>query len=160
MKKILLILAAFGLILGMSGIAMAATETTNLTVDAEVLGDCNMNVSNHIDFGSFSVLDGAVHDVNATVSVACTNATTAKIHSATTRTLTCTGTTLTFGLYQDASHANSLSTDGTGNTIDITGTGSAADYTIYGRVPSTGNTGIKAGACGQGTMVLTITYTP
>ena len=159
MKNILLVLAAFGLILGMSGIAMATDETANLTVDATVTGDCNMSVTRNINFGSFSVLDGNTHDDTATVSVACTNATTAKIWSGTTRTLTCTGTTLNFGLYEDAAHANSLSTDGSGGTtIDVTGTGSAQDKTIYGRVPSSGNEGVKAGACIQGLMVLTITY--
>ena len=159
MKKILLILAAFGLILGMSGIAMATDETANLTVDATVTADCNMSVTKNLVFGSFSVLDGITHDETATVSIACTNDTTAKIWSATTRELTCTGTTLIFGLYEDAAHTNSLSTNGSAaKTIDVTGTGSAQDKTIYGRVPSIGNTGVKAGACTQGTMVLTVTY--
>lgn len=159
MKRMLFGLAVVGLILGGRSLAMAATETANLTVDATVTADCNMNVTDNINFGSISVIDGAAHDDTATVSVACTTDTTAKIWSGTTRTLTCTGTTLSFGLYQDASHANSLSTDGVAaTTIDVTGTGSAEDKTIYGRIPSSGNETVKAGACTQGTMVLTITY--
>ena len=57
MKKILLVLAVLGLILGMCGLAMATDEFANLTVDAMVTADCNMSVTRNINFGSFSVLD-------------------------------------------------------------------------------------------------------
>jgi len=155
-----LALALAMVVMGSSATLASTTGTADLTVDATVTADCIMSVTDPINFSSFSTLgvDPLATDT-ATVSVACTNGTTAKIHSATTRQLDCAGSsTLSFEMYTDAGYTTALSSDGTGNTVDITGDGSAHSQTIYAKVPKSGNDSVKAGACTQGTMVLSIVY--
>jgi len=82
MKKILLVLAAFGLILGMSGLA-AAADITTFNVTALIEAACVVGTTENMAFGSLALLDAdgkvvttGYDDATATFYQACTTGTT------------------------------------------------------------------------------------
>lgn len=145
--------------------AQAATTTTNLNVTATVTANCTAS-STPVAFGSVDVTSGSNFDSTGQVTVTCTNGTswsaaagvgTGAGASFASRKMTSGGNLLDYSLYTDAPRSNVWG-DGTGGTATVinTGTGSAQNFSVYGRVPL-GQTAVPIGAYSD-TVLVTITY--
>ena len=158
MKNTLLKRLGIGLSLCYTSIAHAATDTANMTVDATVVASCTITV-NSLNFGDYNLsqLDGT-----ATISPTCTNGTSYSIAldagtgtgaTTTTRKMTNGANTLNYSLYQDSGRTTVW---GTGNDdLDGTGSGSAQNITVYGRIPA--DQSAPAGTYTD-TVIVTITF--
>jgi hypothetical protein len=139
MKKILLVLAVLGLILGMRGIAMAAgTATGNMDVSATLTDSCTVSAST-MAFGSIEALasTAAVTATSANLQVACTAGTSPKIWSDSTRTLVNGGNNFAFNLSQTSGAvADDLPTTTVAAEaiIGYTATGSLITVPLYGKI--------------------------
>jgi spore coat protein U-like protein len=158
---------ALGILLpAASSTASAATVQTSFTVTATVLKACFISATN-ISFGIYNPVSPTALTANGTLSVTCTNTTgyttglsagTSSGATVTNRKMTgqTTSNTLSYGLYQDASHATNWgNTVGTDTPSAITGTGSIQTATIYGQINSgtPGNIDIYSD-----TITMTVTY--
>ncbi|MCQ2999860.1 spore coat protein U domain-containing protein [Pseudomonas syringae] len=121
--------------------ASAATATATMSVTASVVAACTVSASAM----SFAAYSGTAIDGTADLTINCTNDAPYTIAlgvgngtSATTATRVLTGslsgTTLNYGLYQDASHSTVWGE--TVGTDTLAGTGDGANQTIpvYGRI--------------------------
>jgi spore coat protein U-like protein len=164
MKRILLVLAVFGLILGMNGIAMAVTNTSTLTVSAYITDQCQIGNAT-LAFGVYDPASDTDLAGTATLSVVCTSGTSAKIYSTTaivSRTIarqTVTGKTtsgsLTYRLFTDAGKTVDLGIIDTENAISYTGTGQTETPTLYASITKSQS---QAAGVYYGTANLTISY--
>lgn len=165
MKRQLSYAVLASLIVLASGAAHAETSTTNLSVTATVTPNCTAS-SSPVAFGSVDVLSGVSVDATGSVTVTCTNGTGWAADAGlgagagatyTSRKMTSGTDLLNYVLYTDASRTTVWG-DGTGGTATVsnTGTGSAQNFTVYGRVP-VGQTSVPVGSYAD-TVVVTITY--
>ncbi|WAS59068.1 Csu type fimbrial protein [Burkholderia ambifaria] len=119
--------------------AVAATATATMAISATVDATCQISTTPL----AFSTYTGSQTDATATVSVTCTNTTPYNVGfdaglgagaTVTTRTMSITGASLPYSLFQDAGRTvnwgNTVGTD----TVAGTGTGSAQTLTVYGRI--------------------------
>ena len=146
------------------GTAFAETKSATLSVSATVTANCTVSTS-PVAFGSIDTLGGN-HDAAGSVTVNCTNGASwsadANQGSGTgatmaTRRMTSGANALTYRLYTDAGRTTIWGDGSTGTAaVAGTGTGSAQNFTIYGRVPS-GQTSVRAGSYSD-TVSVTITY--
>lgn len=145
--------------------AQAGTQSSSLGVSATVNANCTISTS-ALNFGSIDTLSASPVDGTGGVTIACTNGSswTATANAGTgsgatlaSRRMTSGSNTLTYSLYTDAARTTVWG-DGTGSTgtITNTGTGTAQNVTIYGRVPAS-QTGVPAGAYTD-TVSVTVTY--
>lgn len=151
-------LAAFG-----SG-ANAATTTTTFQVSANVIKACSVS-ANNLSFGDYDPTSSTPLDVTTTITVLCTLGTSFSVGldegdgsgaSVTSRLMTNGGSTLNYGLYQNAGRStnwgNSVGSDtpAAQNALAL-----GNDLTVYGRVPEGQNVA-------QGTytddVTVTVTY--
>ncbi|HEX8592832.1 MAG TPA: spore coat U domain-containing protein [Pseudomonas sp.] len=136
---LLLSLTAIGIATSMS--ATAATATSDMSVTASVVAACTVSAS-ALAFAAYS---GTAVDGTANLTVNCTNDAPYTIGlgagnganaTTTSRVLTgsLVGTTMNYGLYQDAAYATVWGD--TVGTDTLGGTGDGADQTIpvYGRI--------------------------
>ena len=145
--------------------ALADTASSTLNVSATVTANCTVSTS-EIAFGDVNTLSGSDVDGSGGITVTCTNGTdweaTAGVGggsgaSYANRRLSAGAELLNYNLYTDAART-SVWGDGSGTTVTIadTGTGTAQNVTIYGRVGS-GQTGVPAGDYTDSVSV-TVTY--
>lgn len=145
--------------------ATAATTSSTLNVDATVTANCTVSTS-ALAFGSVNPISGSNFDATGGITVTCTNGTawaaSAGVGSGSgasfaSRRMADGSNLLNYNLYTDASRS-SVWGDGTGSTATIggTGTGSAQNATVYGRVAS-GQTSVPPGSYSD-TVSVTVTY--
>jgi spore coat protein U-like protein len=135
--------------------------SASFAVSASVVSNCLVNAQN-INFGSQGSLSANV-DATGQVSATCTPQTNYSVSlsngntgtAPTARQMSMGAAAVTYGLYLDAARSQAWgSTIGT-NTTAGTGTGSAQNYTVYGRVPSQAT---PAAGTYTDTIVVTLTY--
>ena len=123
--------------------ALAATATTNFTVNANVLAACSVEATD-LDFGDYTASSVSVDDATSTVTVTCTDgedytvALDAGAGSSATvaaRAMTSGSDELPYGLYTSAAY-DTVWGDGTASTSTIaaTGNGLQQPHTVYGRI--------------------------
>lgn len=151
MKKTLLVLAAFGLVLGMSGMAMAATASGTMTTEATLQDACTVSAAT-MTFPGFAALASTAAqttDTDGSLLVACTTGTSPKIWSDTARTLTGSGGTIAFNLSQTAGAAadnlpiTALASEA---IASYTADGTPIAVPLYGRILAANFGGKAAGA--------------
>lgn len=161
--KIVIAIAA-----GLSGPALAETETGQLTLNATVLASCAIDNAT-LDFGNMttSLTGGSASDVEgtSTVTVVCTSGTSATVSAnggsnyLSGRRMLRSGSTgdyLTYELYT-SSQRDTVWNDT--NKLFYTGTGEAESLSLYGRVTRTAVDSAEPGSYSD-TVVMTIEYTP
>ncbi|PWC10753.1 spore coat U domain-containing protein [Brenneria corticis] len=121
--------------------ALAATATTNMAVSATVVAACTISTT-ALAFPDYS---GVAVDSTATLSVLCSNAApytvglgagTAVGATTALRALTgsVAGSTLNYGLYQEAAHTTNWGDTIDTDTVAGTGTGETQTLTVYGEI--------------------------
>lgn len=152
-------LASLALLASLTSIqtTYADTTTADFTVTATVVNTCSATATN-LAFGTYA---NATIDATSTVSVTCTSGGAYTVglsngvnYSAPNRRMTNGSAFLNFELYSDAGRTT-VWNDTT--TVAGTGSGSAQDLTVYGRLP--GSQGLIAGSYTE-TITATVTYTP
>jgi hypothetical protein len=150
MKKTLSVLAAFGFVLGMSGMAMAATATGAMTTTATLEDSCTVSAAT-MTFPGFAALSSTsdqTTDTDGSLLVACTTGTTPTIWSDTVRELSGAGGTIAFNLSQTAGAAADNLPIITGSAESITGytaTGAPIAVPLYGKILASNFGGKAAG---------------
>lgn len=145
--------------------AYGANVNTTLTVKADVEANCTVSAG-ELNFGAVNPLSGSNVDGSSALTVTCTNGTpwsasaglgSGSGASYTNRRLTSGANTLNYNLYTSSSYGTVWG-DGTGTTgtISGTGSGSAQNNTIYGRIPS-GQTTARTGNYTD-SVSITVTY--
>ncbi|MGB9369466.1 MAG: spore coat U domain-containing protein [Xanthobacteraceae bacterium] len=127
-----------------TGPSHAASTTTTFAVQATITATCTINSASTLNFGTLGVLASNT-DQTSTLQVTCTNTTPYNIGldvgtgsgaTVAVRKLTSGGATVNYTLYSDSGRTtvwgNTVSTD----TVAGTGSGSAQNYTVYGRIPA------------------------
>jgi spore coat protein U-like protein len=142
LKRIFLFLSGVITLWSFTGSSYAATTTGTFTVSSTVTATCSVSAGN-LAFGSYT---GAQVDATSTITVTCTNGSPYKIGldagtgsgaTVSTRKMTSGGNTLNYSLYSDAGRTTNW-----GNTVGVdtldtgTGSGSAQNVTVYGRIPA------------------------
>ena len=121
--------------------ASSQNSSGNFQVTSTVAPSCTISATN-LAFGNYTL---AQLDAASTITLTCTNGTTAKIglsagaaSGATTalRKMTNGSNTLNYQLFQDSGRTtnwgNTVGTD----TVNTTGTGAAQPLTVFGRIPA------------------------
>lgn len=149
--------------------AFAATKTANLGVSAEVANNCLISTS-PVAFGAYDPIDthsAAALNGTGTVTVTCTldaattvtlgqgaNADTGSTNAAPLRRMLAGSSYISYALFSDAGRTtvwgNEASVD-----VDHTGTGTATNLTVYGRVAAAQN--VPAGSYAD-TVVATVEF--
>lgn len=151
--------------LSLASAATAATASSSLNVSANVTANCTVSTS-PVAFGNVNTLSGTNVDGTGGITVTCTNGTdwsaAAGIGGGTgatlaSRKMSSGSDLLSYGLFIDSARTTVWG-DGTGSTDEIgdTGTGSAQNVPIYGRVGS-GQTSAPAGSYSD-VVAVTVTY--
>lgn len=144
-------------------LAHAGTDTDSFDVTATVLATCEVSAQD-LAFGNYDPVAAAHLDGSAALSVTCTNATSYQVGlslgdgagaTVAARRMTQGANTLSYTLYQDASHTTLWGSTLGGNTLTGVGTGAAATIDVYGRVPM--QQAAPAGAYSD-TIVVTVTW--
>jgi spore coat protein U-like protein len=123
--------------------ALATTTSTTFTTQVTLAATCTINSASALNFGSQGILSANV-DQTSTIQVTCTNTTPYNIGldvglgagaTVATRKMTSGGATVSYSLYTDTGRStvwgNTVGTD----TQAATGSGTAQNYTVYGRIP-------------------------
>ena len=161
MRKFLKIAAGALVAAGLGTAASATTATTTFTVTANVASACTIGASNL----AFATYSGSQLNINTTVTANCPAATTYNVglnqgtstgSTVSNRHVQATGgAQLSYGLYQDAAFTtnwgNTVGTD----TVAGTGTGSAQNLTVYGKMAA----GQSLATTGANTDTITATIT-
>lgn len=168
-RQIATLTLSAGLALALAGPASAATDTGNMTVGATVTANCTIAASS-LDFGAYDPVvanASADLDVATTISVTCTSAANATITlgeganaeggstaDAPLRQMISGADLLKYNLFTTVGRTtvwgNTLAT-----SVPYTGTGTATNVDVYGRVESAQN--VPAGTYAD-TVVATITF--
>ncbi len=156
--------------LGLSGAALAGTDTSELTVSATVAASCTIDASAGLAFGTYDpvVANASANlDVDGTISTTCTNGSTATITlgqganagSGSTaaipvrRMLAGTTDFLSYELYTDGPRTTVWNDTTSGSPV--TGTGAPVSTTVFGRIPPGQN--VRANSYSD-TVLATITF--
>ena len=163
-------LALFAVLLAVaSGLALAGTATADLSVTATVSNNCTISAS-AVAFGSYDPIvanKSADLQGTGTVTTTCTNGASVTVtlgqgsnpaqgstDDVPLRQMASGTNKLSYFLYQDENRTTVWgNTSGTGKSD--TGTGSASELTIYGKVPQ--NQNVPAGSYSD-TVVATVTF--
>lgn len=157
-------LFAYDYFFGQNCGTIGATNATQVpfTIQANHIGSCTV-VANNLDFGILSVLSSN-NDAATTMSVTCTSGASYQVGlnggltgatDPSQRKMSFGANQITYGLYQDAGRTQPWGDTLGTNTVTGTGTGSAQNISVYGRVPA--QTTPQAGAYSD-TIVVTVTY--
>jgi spore coat protein U-like protein len=150
MKKTLSVLAAFGFILGMSGMAMAATTSGTMATSATLENGCTVSAAT-MTFPVIAALGSTVDqtaDTDGSLLIACTTGAVPMIWSDSIRVLTGTGGTIAFNLDQAAGAVTNALPITTGAAEGITGyisTGAPIAVPLHGRITAADFGGKAAG---------------
>ena len=119
-----------------------AGNFANWTTSATVQPACTVTATD-MNFGNAGLLDSAVHDGTSVVSVQCVNGTAWKIgldnglHAVgSTRRMQGPGGFVDYELYRDNGRSLRWGNNPGVDTVNGSGTGSAQNRTVYGRVPT------------------------
>jgi spore coat protein U-like protein len=135
----------FGVFAGLmllSPAALAATATSNFTVQLAITAECKINSTQTLDFGTSGVIQANI-DVSADLVVQCTNTTPYTIGlnggtgggDTTTRKMAGgTSEAINYTLWQNAGRNTNWGNTAPTDTKGGTGNGAAQTHTIYGRV--------------------------
>lgn len=145
--------------------ATAATVSSSLPVSATVTANCTLSTT-ALAFGSVNVIGGLNVDNSGGITVTCTNGTAWSAAagvgagsgaSFANRRMTSGANLLNYNLYTTAARTTVWG-DGTSSTglLTGTGTGTAQNVVVYGRVGS-GQTTVPAGSYAD-TVTVTVTY--
>jgi spore coat protein U-like protein len=143
-------------------IGTSHATTAPFTVTATNATNCSVSASN-LNFGTTGVLRTAL-DGMSSITVTCTNSAPYTVAlggglsgatDPTQRKMSQASTTITYGLYQDASRVTAWGDTVGANTMAGIGSGLAQTFTVYGRVPAQ-NT--PAPGTYADTVVMTISY--
>ncbi len=135
-------LSLFGVLALITSSAQGATVTGSLTVTATVSDTCSVN-SPPLAFGTYN--PASVSDSTATITVTCTTGTTYTVGlgkgngsgaTVTARKMTSGANTLNYALYNESTRTTNWGDTALTNWVSGTGTGSAQNLTVYGRVPA------------------------
>jgi spore coat protein U-like protein len=157
--------------LGFATDAPGATATSSVAVTATVVVNCTISTSAPLAFGNYDPVSAnasTAKDATGTLSVNCTTGSAAAIsldqgvNAATGSTAAAplrrmlNGTTnyLSYDIYRDSARTLVWGGDATVD-LDITGSGTATTYTMYGRIPSGQN---KPAGAYSDTVVATVTF--
>lgn len=162
-KSLPLMLAAMTALAPASATADTATDTFQVT--ATVLGSCAVSATD-LAFGDYTPTSGTPLDQTSTVTVTCTTGTTYDVglnaglnddgNGVTGRRMVYASTNfLGYALYSDSSRTTNWGNTVDTDTIDGTGSGSAQQLTVYGRVPI--NQYVTVGNYAD-TITVTVTY--
>ena len=117
-----------------------------LSTQAGWAADCTVG-SQGVSFGSYDVFSAQSLDGVGTISLSCdesveyTLSLSAGGGSYASRAMASGANTLAYNLYIDATYT-AIWGDGTGNTATVSSSGTAADHTIYGRIPARQNVAV------------------
>lgn len=153
-----------------SSVVYAGTATSNLTVSSSVSANCSITTT-PLSFGEYDpvVANASANlDSTGTVSVTCTDGASATIalgqgsnadagstDGAPLRRMSDGGTNyLSYNLYSDSARTTAWTNDAAGD-VATTGTGTADEHTIYGRVTAGQN--VPAGSYND-TVIATVTF--
>lgn len=159
------VLLAATAIAGLATPALAGTASASLGTSATIAASCTVTTS-PVAFGTVDPLSGANTDSTGGISVTCTNGTAwtaaggAGSGTGATfanRLMGSGSNTLAYSLYTNSGRSTVWG-DGTSSTATIgnTGTGTAQNITIFGRVPS-GQTSAPPGSYSD-TVAVTVSY--
>ena len=152
-------LAAYGLMPS----AYADTDTDSFDVTAKVLASCDVTAGD-LTFGDYNPVTASNLDGASVISLTCTSGTTYNVGlslgdgagaSVATRYMTQGASTLGYTLYQNAGRTTVWGTTIGTNTRAGTGTGSAVNIDVYGRIPM--QQAVPAGDYTD-TIVVTVTW--
>jgi spore coat protein U-like protein len=151
MRKTLSVLAAFGFVLGMSGMVMAAgTATGAMTTTATLEDSCTVSAAT-MTFPAFAALGSTADqtaDTNGSLLIACSTGAVPMIWSDSIRVLTGAGGTIAFNLDQAAGAVTNALPITTGAAEGITGyisTGAPIAVPLHGRIAAADFGGKAAG---------------
>ncbi len=135
MKRLIVILMAFALILT-TGSAMAATDTSPLTVNATVMGNCRITGTGTISFTNYDTTDPTPNDADGSVAVRCTKNVSYTIYIGADRTMTSATTSdnLPYDLYSDAARTSAWGSALASGENYSSSSNAASTKTIYGRI--------------------------
>jgi spore coat protein U-like protein len=166
MRNLSIKVLSAGVLLALSGAALADSKSTSFQVSANVQGNCIIGAT-PLNFGNFNgqnVLDGS-----STVSVRCTDDLPYSVAldggaegNTAARKMSGAGGQLDYQLYSDAGR-NTVWGNTPADDVDDVGEGlgvaNEIDHTVYGRIPITaGNEAAKVGADYVDTILVTITF--
>jgi spore coat protein U-like protein len=125
-----------------AALAPAATKTAKFNVTATVQSDCTVTATN-LAFGTVGIIQANV-DATSTITVTCTPNTAYQLglNEGTTAGSTVDGrllangtSTLQFQLFNDSQRTQVWGNTNGVNTVGGSGTGTASNFTVYGRIP-------------------------
>lgn len=134
------------------------------TASATVPDNCAISVADDLDFGSVAGIINANHDQSSGITFTCTGRTAWNVSlndgqnvSGSTRRmrLGATGSYVTYELYRDPARTQRWGVTTGSDTVAGTGTGSAQNLTVYGRVPAPQT--VPAGSYND-VVTITVTY--
>lgn len=156
-KALVRVLMVAGLVSG-TGVAVAGTANSTVTVDATLVSACEVSTAAAIHFPEITSLSSA-GDVTAnsgtSFQVACSSDVSPLISTTATRTMLFGAIPLPFNLSLTAgAAADDFPATATG--LVMTQDGTLKTVTLYGRVPAANFTGANAKAAGAYTVPLTV----
>jgi len=161
MNKVLSVLAAIGLVLGMSGLAASGTATSTMTASATLENACTVSDATMAFTNSAALLNTAdqTADTGTTLKVACTTGTSPTIWSDTPRILVNGPDSFPFNLSQVSGAANNdLPTTAPGQSISgYIADGSEKVVLLYGKITAL-NFGNKPGKLYAANISVSINY--
>jgi hypothetical protein len=163
MKKTLSVLAAFGFVLGMSGMAMAAgTASGTMAASATLTNSCTVSAATMTFPSSAALLSTAdqTTSTDGSLLVACTTGTTPSIWSDTARTLTGDGGSFAFNLSQTSGAAADdlpIVTVSAAAIAGYTSNGDEIAVPLYGKILAA-NFGNKAAGTYTANILVSVNY--
>lgn len=166
MKNKLVLRAAIGLLgIGFTTISSAESITTTFNVSANVLDTCSTVTATSLGFGDYDPLSGQDKDATSTIDVTCSNGTAfvVKLNGGVNGNISdrklkedAGDEELSYGLFTDASRSTVWGDGAVGQLVSGTGTGSAIQETVYGRI--SGGQNDKATGSYSDTITVTVDY--
>jgi spore coat protein U-like protein len=165
MKKTLSVLAAFGFVLGMSGMAMAATASGAMTTSATLENSCTVSAAT-MTFPGFAALSSTADqtaDTAGSLLVACTTGAVPMIWSDSIRNLTGPGagvSTIAFNLAQAEgalTNALPITTGAAEGITDYVSSGAPIAVPLHGRITAA-EFGGKAAGVYTANIIVSVNY--
>lgn len=148
----------------LTGSAVAAVATSNMTVRITITAECKVQTASDLDFGSKGVIDANV-DQTSTIGVQCTSGQTYNVGlgagagtgaSVALRKMTGpAAATVNYTLYRDTGRTQPWGETVGTDTAAGTGNGNVQNLTVYGRVPIQAT---PAAGVYTDTVAITVTY--
>jgi spore coat protein U-like protein len=154
MKHFVVIITVLAVVLSATAV-LAATETSPLSVFAQVVTRCRIDSVTNLDFLTYDPTDSVDDDDGVgDVTFRCTKNTAYEIYIAGVRTMTDGTDILNFELYQDAARTT-VWPSGLPGVSGVSANNSPVTQGIYGRIPALQD--VQAGNY-SGTVTVTIDY--